>query len=187
MTTTTRKKTPRHILITQLVERDGLVCGLPGCEQPIRLDAPDGPMETTIEHWYPQWWCKEQNWTQDEIWALDNLKLAHKRCNAKKGERVPNEDGTLPERALSKFRFRRQKRAGRPELCGECDNGHNLFVGEICANCGCDAQRFPKSAKVRFDECDHEILWCWVCSITPDMRPPALATAVLQGESGEWD
>lgn len=184
-TTTSRKKTPRHILVAQLVERDGLVCGLPGCEQPINLDAPAGPMETTIEHWYPQWWCKEQGWTQDEIWDLDNLKLAHKKCNAKKGERVPNEDGTLPERTSSTFRHRRQKRAGRPELCTECDNGHDLFVGEICANCGCNAQRFPRWAKVRFQDCDHASTWCPWCSIGVVERVGAVEMMLLHGEGGD--
>lgn len=180
------RKVPRSELVAALVKRDGTKCMFPGCGNELNFSV-DGPREVTLDHWVPQWYGKENGWTMDQIWALNNLKLMEKKCNAKKGERVPFEDGTLPARAESTFKFRRQKRAGRPEFCGECDNGHNLFVGEICANCGCNAQRFPKSAKVRFDECDHEILWCWVCSITPDMRPASLATSVLQGESGEWD
>lgn len=185
--TTVSLKVPREELVAALVERDGTKCMYPGCGRKLDFSVTDGPLEVTLDHHMPQWWCRENNWSREQTWSVDNLRLMEKRCNAKKGERVPNEDGTLPARAESTFRFRRQKRAGRPELCGECDNGHNLFVGEICANCGCNAQRFPKSAKVRFDECDHEILWCWVCSITPDMRPASVETAVLQGESGEWD
>ena len=180
-------KVPRSELVAALVERDGTKCMFPGCGAELDLTITDGPREVTLDHWIPQWYGKEHGWTREEIWGLDNLFLMEKKCNAKKGERIPNEDGTLPARPQSTFKFRRQKRAGRPELCGECDNGHNLFVGEICANCGCNAQRFPKDAKVRFGDCDHEILWCWVCSITPEMRPASVDTAVLQGESGEWD
>lgn len=180
------RKTPRAELVAALIERDGMVCMFPGCETELDFTITEGSQEVTIDHHYPQWYGKENHWTWDEIWALDNLRLMHKKCNAKKGDRIPNADGTLPERVTRTFKYRRQKRAGRPELCVECDNGHNLFVGEICANCGCNAKRFPKSAKVRYSECDHEILWCWVCSITPEMRPPSYATAVLQGESGEW-
>lgn len=181
------RKVPRAELVAALRERDGDQCKYPDCGNELNFEITDGPLEVTLDHWIPQWFGKENGWTWDQIWALNNLVLMHKKCNAKKGERVPNEDGTLPPRITRAFRYRRQKRAGRPEFCIECDNGHNLFVGEICANCGCNAQRFPKSAKVRFDECDHEILWCWVCSITPDMRPASVDTAVLQGESGEWD
>jgi hypothetical protein len=58
-----------------------------------------------------------------------------------------------------------------------------LFADEICASCGCDAQRFPRAAKVRYNECDHEIMWCWVCSISPDMRPDSVGTAMRQADS----
>lgn len=182
-------KMPRAEQVAALLERDGATCQYPDCGLELDFDAPEGPTLVTIDHWIPQHYGKSNGWTYDEIWDLTNLKLMHKKCNAKKGDRVPNEDGTIPERATRTFRYRRQKRAGRPELCLECDNGHDLLVGEICASCGCDAQRFPRSAKVRYDECDHEILWCWVCSITPDMRPASIGTAIRQGDSdelGEW-
>lgn len=178
----------RSEIVVALRERDGDMCAYPGCDRKLDFSIKDGPLEVTIDHHIPQWFGKESGWTPDEIWALTNLKLMHKRCNARKGDLIPNEDGTLPEKPQSTFRFRRQRRANRPDgPCEVCNNGHNLFVGEICAQCGCNAQRFPISAKVRYDECDHEILWCWVCSITPEMRPAAVDTAVLQGESGEWE
>lgn len=184
---TRHRKVPRAELVAALIKRDGTKCMFPGCGNELDFTITEGPREVTLDHWIPQHFGKANGWSMDQIWHVDNLKLMEKKCNAKKGERVPNEDGSLPPRNESTFKFRRQKRAGRPELCVECDNGHNLFVGEICANCGCNAQRFPKSAKVSFNDCDHEILWCWVCSITPNMRPASIDTAVLQGESGEWD
>jgi hypothetical protein len=149
----------------------------------------DGPLEVTIDHWLPQYWCKQEGWTPKEIWALSNLKLMHKKCNAKKGDRVPNEDGTLPEKVTRKFRYRRDKRAGRPELCDQCDNGHNLAVDEVCASCGSDAQRFPRWAKVHLKDCDHEIMWCIWCSIGDIPRTSSIGTAMRQADSdelGEW-
>jgi hypothetical protein len=107
----------------------------------------------------------------------------HKKCNAKKGDLIPNEDGTLPKKAASTFRFRRQKRAGRPELCGECDNGHALNMGEVCANCGCNAQRFPRSNHAPFSECDHELFWCIWCSIGDIPRVSSVGIAMRKEES----
>jgi 5-methylcytosine-specific restriction endonuclease McrA len=178
-------KVPRAELVAAMRSRDGDTCQHPDCGRIIDFSVTEGPSEPTIDHWIPQYFGKAEGWTQEQIWDLSNLKMMHKKCNAKKGDLIPFEDGTLHEKPKSTVRFRRQKRAGRPELCVDCDNGHNLFAGEICASCGCDAQRFPRSAKVRFDECDHEILWCWVCSITPDMRPPSIGIAMRQGDSDE--
>jgi hypothetical protein len=184
-----QKTLTRAEQIAALRARDGDTCQFPECGRPLDFSIPsdDNPLYTTIDHWIPQHFGKTNMWTQDQIWDLSNLKLMHKKCNAKKGDRVPNEDGTIPERAVRKFRYRRDKRAGRADLCMACDNGHNLFAGEICGSCGADAQRYPRSAKVRFNECDHEIMWCWVCSITPDMRTPAIVSAIRHADVGEWD
>lgn len=175
----------RDEVIAALRERDGRICAFPDCSEALDFTVKDGPKEVTIDHWIPQHFGKSEGWSYEAIWDLNNLRLMHKKCNAKKGDRIPNEDGTLPEKAVRKFRYRREKRAGRAELCVDCDNGHNLMANEVCASCGCDAQRFPRSAKVRFDECDHELFWCWVCSITPDMRPSSIGTAMRQADSDE--
>ena len=179
-------KIPRAQLVAELVERDGAVCQHPYCGREIDLTLTEGPLQGTLDHWMPQVYGKENGWTREQIWDLSNLKLMHRKCNAKKGDLLPNEDGTLPEKVTKTFRYRRDKRASRPELCMECDNGHNLLAGEFCASCGCDAQRYPRSAKVRYDECDHELLWCWVCSITPDMRPASIGSAMRQADSTEF-
>lgn len=185
--TTTIVRT-REQTIRALRKRDGDMCQYPGAEHILDFAADDGPTRVTIDHWMPRWRGRELGWSEDKINDLDNLKLMCKRHNAKKGERIPNDDGTLPERPAKKaFRNKREKVASRPDYCVQCNNGHNLFADEICASCGCNAQRFPMSAKVSYPECDHEILWCWVCSITPEMRPAAVDMALLQGESGEWD
>jgi hypothetical protein len=189
-------KPDRVAMIREIRERDGDVCAYPGCSETLDFvtnyadlpqDDPRRKFEVTIDHWIPQYFGKSEGWTLDRIWHIDNLRLMTKKCNAKKGDRIPNADGTLPEKPQSSFRFRRQKRAERPEMCFSCDNGHNLFVGEICASCGCDAQRFPRSAHVSFSECEktgHGPYWCWVCSITPDMRIGATEMMLLGGEGG---
>lgn len=184
ITLTQTEKIPRTQLVTDLVDRDGTLCQHPDCGREMDLTLLEGPQQATIDHWFPQVYGRENGWTREEIWDLSNLKLMHRKCNAKKGDLLPNEDGSLPEKVTKTFRYRRDKRATRPELCVACDNGHNLFADEICASCGCDAQRFPRSAKVRFDECDHEIMWCWVCSITPDMRPSVVGAAMRQAGAG---
>lgn len=179
-------KLSRAEMVSRLRARDGDACMYPSCHESLNFDITEGPMAITVDHWIPQSYGKSNGWTWDQIWDLDNLKLMHKKCNAKKGDRLPNADGTLPDRKISNFKFRRQKRANRPDLCMECDNGHNLFAGEVCAACNCDAQHFPREAKKKYPDCDHELYWCWVCSITPEMRPSAVGIAMRQGESGEW-
>jgi len=184
----TKTKIPREQLVSDLVVRDGLACGFPGCRETLDTNVADGPLEVTIDHWIPQHWGKANGWTPDEIWDLSNLKLMHKKCNAKKGDRVPNADGTLPERITRQFRYRREKRANRPdEPCTTCDNGHNLGVGEVCAMCGCDAQRFPRYAKAKASECDHAVFWCAWCSIGVIPRAGATEMIMFGGEGGEDD
>ena len=190
--TQTITKLTRQEFIDALTKRDGTACQFPDCGKELDFGVVDenSPWYTTIDHWMPQFYGKNNGWTYDEIWDLSNLKLMHKVCNAKKADRVPNEDGTIPRRKERTFRYRRDKRATRPDLCTVCDNGHNLMVGEICASCGCDAQRFPRWAKVRVQDCDHEVMWCWACSIGVIERPSSIGTAMRQADSdelGEFD
>lgn len=183
------EKLTRQEQVDALRARDGDRCKYPDCGEVIDFDIKDGPWENTIDHWMPQHYGKSSGWTPEQIWDLNNLVLMHKKCNAKKGDRVPLDDGTLPEKIVRKFRYRRDKRAERPEYCGQCDNGNSLALDEVCGSCGSDAKRMPRWAKVRFQDCDHELFWCWVCSITPDMRPASIGTAMRQGDSdelGEW-
>lgn len=179
-------KIPRADLVNALRERDGAKCMYPGCGAELDFTIENGPREVTIDHWMPQHFGKANGWTWDRIWALDNLFLMEKKCNAKKGDRIPNADGTLPERITRDFRYRRQKRANRPsEPCPYCDNGHNLMINEVCAQCGVNAQNFPRSAKVKAPDCDHAAFWCWACSIGVTERMGALEMLFIGGEGGE--
>jgi hypothetical protein len=178
-------KVPRADIIAALIERDGTRCMHPDADHELDFDAKEGPAEVTIDHWYAQWYGKENGWTQAQIWDLSNLRLMCKRHNAKKGDLIPNEDGTLPVKPQSTFRFRRQKRANRGTYCDQCDNGHNLFMGEICASCGGNAQNFPRWAKERAPDCDHSLSWCWACSIGIIERPSSIGIAMRQADSTE--
>lgn len=158
MIETIQTKPSRDILVSALIDRDGDFCRY--CKRDFSI------RERTIDHVYPQSRAYEEGWTYEEVWDLGNLALACKPCNAKKGDRLLNEDGTIPARKERTFRYRRDRRATRPsEPCVVCDNGHNLFIDEVCAQCGVIAQQFPRSAKVKASECDHAVTWCWACSI----------------------
>lgn len=184
-------KADRDETVALLRARDGDKCQYPDCgktldfNRPAPVDGTPDPLEITLDHWIPQWFGKSEGWTREQIWALDNLKLMHKKCNAAKGDRIPNEDGTLPPKPKSTFRFRRQKRATRPGMCDVCDNGHNLLGDEICASCGGNAQAFPRTHFAKFQDCDHEILWCQWCSIGDVPRKNSIAIAMRQADSDE--
>jgi hypothetical protein len=182
------EKITRTDTISRLAERDGLTCQYPGCSEALDLSITDGPFEVTIDHWMPKSWCLANGWTYEQTWDLSNLKLMTKHCNARKGDLVPNEDGTLPEKpSKRKFRYRRQKRATRPELCSACDNGRGLGPDEVCASCssGPQPERYPRWAKMNSNECDHELFWCAWCSIGVIPRKSALEMIMIEGEGGE--
>lgn len=184
----TKVKIERNELIALLVERDGATCQLPGCGRQLDLSIEDGPLRVTFDHWVPQAYAYESlGWSYDQVWDIDNLRLMERRCNAIKGDRIPNEDGTLPPRRSKRFRSRRQKRAERPEICTSCNAGRNLGPDEVCASCGSGPlpERFPRWAKMPSSECDHELFWCWACSISIIPRASAEQMIYLNGEGGE--
>lgn len=187
----------RSLLVDDLRVRDGDNCQYPGCGRTLDfktnfIDMEQGDnrrsQEPTIDHWIPQWKGKVDGWTREEIWDIDNLKLMHKKCNAKKGDLIPNEDGTLPARPQSTFRYRRQKRAQRSEICTDCNAGRNLSEDEWCNACGCGANpgRFPKWRQMRVKECDHDLFYCVACTIWfPEYRRSALDALLTGGEGYE--
>lgn len=177
---------PRAELVQELIVRDGLVCQFPGCGAQLDVDG-IGPLEITIDHWIPQAWAYANGWTYEQVWDISNLKLMEKKCNAKKGDLLPNEDGTIPARKVRTFRYRRDKRAQRAEVCVACNAGRNLGPNEVCAACnsGPQPERFPRWAKVSSVECDHELFWCWACSIGIVDRVNTVGIAMRQADSDE--
>lgn len=171
----------RSELVLALIERDGDQCFY--CDRDFSI------RERTIDHYIPQSWGFANGWTYEQVWDLSNLRLACKPCNAKKGDLLPNEDGTIPRRRDRTFRYRRDKRAMRAEVCTSCNVGRNLGPDEVCASCGSGPmpERWPRWAKVRSNECLHDgIFWCWACAT--GIVPMRSATeTILFGIEGEED
>lgn len=185
--TQTRQRPTRRELMRLLVERDGNLCQHPDCGKVVNLTE-SGKKAPTIDHWRPQFKCIEEGWTYEEIWDLSNLVLMHKSCNADKGDRIPNPDGTLPNKPMSKFRYRREKRAKRPEICDSCNAGRYLGPDEVCAACGSGPMphRYPRWAKVPSKDCLHDgVFWCWACSIGVVEMRGATESIMYGGEGGE--
>lgn len=169
----------RSELVLALIERDGDECRY--CHRDFSV------RERTIDHIFPQSKAYEAGWTYEQVWDLTNLALACKPCNAKKGDQLLDENGEIPSRKERTFRYRRDKRAMRAEVCVSCNAGRNLGPDEICMSCGSGPmpERFPRWAKMPSHECDHEAFWCWACSIGIVDRVGATEMILIKGEGQE--
>lgn len=169
----------RSELVLALIERDGDQCRY--CHRTFEV------RERTIDHIYPQSRGLADGWTYEQIWDLSNLALACKPCNAKKGDLLLDEDGNIPARRARTFRYRRDKRAQRAEICTACNVGRDLGPDEVCSACGSGPQpeRFPRWAKMPSSECDHEAFWCWACSIGIIDRAGATEMLLINSEGHE--
>jgi 5-methylcytosine-specific restriction endonuclease McrA len=170
-------KMDRDHIVASLVKRDGLTCQYPGEEHDLDLKG-TGHDEVTIDHWWPQSYGLSHGWTPEEIWELSNLKLMCKRHNARKGDRLPLEDGTLPPhpRDLLPLHQTRADKSGRVDVCETCESGRLLFAGEFCDICGSGPQptTFPKYLQRSPKECDHRFYHCWWCTVEePGLRTRA--------------
>lgn len=183
-----RTKKSRDEIVSELIQRDGTTCQYPGCGNELDFSIKDGPKEVTIDHHVPQSWGYENGWTHDMVWALSNLKLMEKRCNAKKGDLLPNADGTLPDKKVRTFKYRREVRGQRPEVCTSCNSGRNLEEDQWCNTCGSGPQpaRYPKWRQMTPKDCDHDLFFCVACTIYfPEKRRSALDSLLTGGEGYE--
>jgi 5-methylcytosine-specific restriction endonuclease McrA len=182
-----RTKKPRDQMVAELIARDGTTCQYPGCGNELDFSVVDGPKEVTIDHWVPQSWGFENGWTYEMVWDTSNLKLMEKKCNAKKGDLLPNKDGTLPEKAVRTFKYRRDARAQRPEICNACNNGRNLEYDEVCAACNSGPMplRWERWRKMAPKDCDHALFWCPMCGSGVIPRAGATEMILIEGEGGE--
>ena len=169
----------RSEIVLALIERDGDECRY--CHRDFSV------RERTIDHVYPQSRAFAEGWAYEQVWDLSNLVLACKPCNAKKGDQLLNEDGTIPKRRDRTFRYRRDKRAQRAEICNACNAGRNLGPDEVCAACnsGPMPERWPRWAKVPSAECDHELFWCWACGSGVVERASAAEMLYIKGDGRE--
>lgn len=152
----------RQEVINHLKKRDGFLCFI--CKKP--FDYNERP---TIDHWIP----RAAGGPDD----FDNYRLAHLECNTKKGDLVPNEDGSIPARVKSNFRTRKtNKREVLSKLCTVCNDGRKLSADQTCNDCGSGAGPYdaPHYLKRPSPQCDHNIYWCWACCIGIVERKSAL-------------
>lgn len=151
-------------LIELLKSRDGDSCFI--CRKPFEEEQP------TIDHWVPK-----AVGGSDEI---DNLRITHRKCNTEKADRIPNQDGTLPPKrpnGLDRNRMRRlNKKKLKESICRVCDNGRKLAQSAKCRTCGSlpGPEHYPHYLKRASHKCDHNINWCWACSIGIVDRKPVL-------------
>lgn len=137
----------------------------------------------TVDHYIPQVECKRRGWDAVQTHGITNCRPSCQRCNAKKADRIPNEDGTLPPKRPSRADRAIAKR-NRPEVCETCMSGRILLLGEECPDCGSGPQ--PASAPSAYQkspkDCSHG--WddprdhCWMCYLGFIERRPAIETVL---------
>jgi len=152
-------------IVETLKSRDGDSCFI--CKEEFVDESP------TLDHWIPL-----AHGGRDEI---ENLRLAHRKCNTEKADRIPNEDGTIPERGINSFDRHRMKRMNKKKLkekiCRVCEDGRLLAKDNLCRVCGArpGPEHAPHYLKRPSNICDHNLNWCWACSIGIVDRKSALA------------
>lgn len=149
-------------LVAALAKRDGNFCYL--CEKPFTHHE-----RATIDHIKPL--------SKGGSWSLDNLALAHFRCNQDKADREFIDGQLEPKtRRLTYAQRRKARRAALDEFCDLCNNGRLLLENEQCPDC----ERTPGGTSVPMylwrtpKECDHSDTACWLCFIGIVERESAL-------------
>ncbi len=161
----TKRMLTRNERIDILISRDGDLCFYPDCRKSFKTQE-----EMTFDHWTPQ--------SKGGTWEINNLRLMHKRCNALKGDRVPDANGILPatKREPNATERRNARKGLRTEVCSLCDSGRKLGEDDVCLSCGSGPmpRTFPHWKKMRAQDCDHDLFWCWACCIGIAERRPAI-------------
>lgn len=174
-----KREMTRDERIDIMIRRDGDLCFHPDCRKPFKSRE-----EMTFDHWIPQ--------SLGGGWEIENLRLMHKRCNALKGDKLPNADGTLPslKKEPNAAERRATKRSQRVEICKTCNSGRDLGIDEYCEVCGSVPQPFnhPQWAKLKPNDCSHEgIWWCWCCASGIVERVPAILDVLRSDDDSEFD
>lgn len=160
----------RAELVEHIALRDGFACYL--CPRP--FTAEDRP---TIDHYHPL--------AKGGTWELSNLKLAHRKCNQEKADRVFLDDGTLEtkQKRISYRDRQASKQSILDAFCEECNDGRLLWPDDICEICGRGAVTFPWTTRLQPKDCSHSgPWWCWSCSIGIVDREPAFVDAFGAGD-----
>jgi hypothetical protein len=153
----------REEVINILIRRDGDHCQFPGCNLPFTEENP-----ATIDHWKPR------SIFMDD--SIENLKLMHFDCNNRKGNIIPNEDGTIDVKSKSKT-----PKLKKPEVCQSCMSGRMLIEGEVCTHCGSGPQPYgtPRYKQRKPKNCDHDNYHCWACHIGVIPRKSVIENLIM--------
>lgn len=175
----TQQGTTRQARLIELRARDGILCFHPDCRKPFSNLTADIEItkenlalfeDITFDHWNPR--------SRGGTWDIENLRMMHKRCNALKGDTVPNDDGTITALNRPNSAARRlAQRNRRVEVCKTCNSGRLLGPDEHCDTCGAIPMpyRHPQWAKMAPKDCDHRgVWWCWACMSGVIIREPAI-------------
>jgi len=158
----------RAEIIVFLADRDGADCYL--CLKPFTASN-----KQTIDHVHPL--------SKGGTWDIENLKLAHKKCNIEKGDRLFIDGVLEPKPKKVGYRERKANKAEiMKQFCELCYDGRLLLPEEECPECERIATAWPWTTKMEPSKCPHEgVWWCWACSIGIYDRIPAIVS-VLDGE-----
>lgn len=160
----------RREKIELIIERDGPDCFL--CGEPFTKN-----QKITIDHWIP----RAAGGTEQ----LENLRIAHKICNIRKSDLVPQDNSTVPMKPPRPVK--RKKGILRSEImarfCAVCENGRKLGQRDECVQCGSPPgpPENPRYLKRRAQDCDHSYNWCWACSIGIVEKRPAMIELMTGG------
>ena len=93
-----------------------------------------------------------------------NWAVAHRSCNNAKGDRLVLPDGTLEPKPI---KAARKSKVEKKKPCEKCWEGRNLGPDDVCAICGMTAmpQPWPRYKQRTPKECDHNIYFCWSCTL----------------------
>lgn len=161
----------RREIIKILTERDGFscyICHLDFTEY--RKNNPNPEQDfVTVDHYIPL--------SRGGTWDLSNLKLACQPCNNKKGDKLPNPDGSIPDNE----RKLKVPKTPRPIVCDTCSSGRLLLEDEECPDCGSGPQpySFPRFKQRKPKNCDHSVYHCWLCVIGLEPRKPVINDLIM--------
>lgn len=158
----------RFDLVRYLADRDGFECYL--CPEPFSEER-----RPTIDHYLPL--------AKGGTWIVSNLKLAHRKCNQDKADRM-FVDGIL-ETKVRRVGYRERKANKQTildEFCELCQNGRLLAEDERCPECYREMANWSWMYKMQPNDCPHSgKFWCWLDAAGIVSREPALID-VLNGD-----
>lgn len=169
-----KQKLNRQETMRALKKRDGDYCRVPGCKTPT-IFTNSNPR--TIEHVIP----RAKGGTDD----LENLEIAHQKCNNWKGDRLyigVDENGV---RILEPLPYREPKsQVQKRPPCETCNEGRALQFGEQCGQCGSLPQpyAFPKYLQRKVKDCNHSTTHCWACVTGHIERQPVIQNLLIGPE-----